>query len=121
MPLAKLKHIVDTHYQEVQVKFHHFNEDFRYSGQKAFERLLERRKFVEEFCSKVRQVSGHGTEIPLRNIQPVCACLYKGDINDHHYKLSKIHRYVDSQHCIVLRPGIEVSVTQRMEVFRTIT
>ena len=76
----------------MQVKFHHFNEDFRYSCQKAFENLLERRKFVDEFCSKLRQVSGHGTEIPLRNIEPICASLYKGDVEGHQHKLKQIHR-----------------------------
>ena len=90
MPLAKIKHIMQVHYPDVQVKFHHFNEDFRFDSQRSYEKLLERRKFVDEFCSKIREVLGHGTEMPLRKIEPISTSLYKGDINNHHM-LSKIH------------------------------
>ena len=92
MPLAKVTHIMQTHYPKIQVKFLHFNEDYRISCRKSYENLLERRKFIEEFCSKIRQVLGHGTEMPLRKIEPICACLYKGDTTHHFHKLNKTHR-----------------------------
>merc|ERR1712176_788561 len=91
MPLAKVTHIMQMHYPKIQVKFLHFNEDYRISCRKSYENLLETRKFVEEFCSKIRQLLGHGTEMPLRKIEPIGACLYKGNTMHHFHKLNKTH------------------------------
>lgn len=129
MPLTKLKHIMQVHYPDVQVKFHHFNEDFRFESHRSYGRLLERRKFVDEFCSKIREVLGHGTEMPLRKIEPISTSLYKGDTNNHH-TLSKIHSESNTKvvingeirekatnaPCLLNALSIELEITQKSQM-----
>ncbi len=100
MPLAKIKHLLSVHYPKVQVKYQHLNEDLRYHNLKSFENLKENRRFVDAFCSKIRELCGHGTEMPLRKIEPICACLYKGDTKHHFHRLSKCHAESNSKSVI---------------------
>ena len=51
------------------MKFHHFNEDFRTRAVQSHEKLIEMRRIVDEFCHQIRELSGFGTEMPLRKIE----------------------------------------------------
>ena len=79
MPLAKLKHLVTVHQPNVEVKFHHFTEDFRRQSLKLHEKLLHHRKQVDEFCQKVRYIC-ETEDLPLRKIQAQNVSMYKGNI-----------------------------------------
>ena len=56
-----------------------------FSAFKSHEKLVEKRKFVEEFCTQIRDLCGFGTEMPLRKIEAVSPCLYKGDLKQNYH------------------------------------
>ena len=83
--LTKLNHLFKLHFPRIIVKFHHFNEDFRTRAVQSHEKLIEMRRIVDEFCHQIRELSGFGTEMPLRKIEAVSPCLYKGDLKQNYH------------------------------------
>ena len=75
--LVKLQHLAKIHFPEIYVKFHHFDEDFRAQALQSHEKLLETRRIVQDFCHKLRESCGFGTEIPLRKVEAISKCLYR--------------------------------------------
>ena len=83
--LAKLNHLSKIHFPNLQMKFHSFNEDFRLQAMQSHEKLMEMRRIADEFCGKLRELSGFGSEIPLRKVEPISPCLYQGDLKQNYH------------------------------------
>jgi hypothetical protein len=83
LPLAKIKHVLGLHFPQIRLKIHHLNEDYLIQSLRCSEQLIQTRSSVDQFCSIIRDACGSAqTEIlPLRKIEALCSCLYKGDLS----------------------------------------
>ena len=99
--LVKLQHLAKIHFPNLNLKFHHFDEDFRAEALQSHEKLLETRRIVQDFCHKLRESCGFGTEIPLRKVEAISKCLYKGDLKQN-YHIVKFNESISMNKKIVM-------------------